>query len=373
MKSPGEYIREELKARGWTQADLATVLQRPLPTVNRILGGKHGLMPEMAIALGQAFGNDPQIWMERESSYRLAKAASEDDDAVRRRAKLFELAPINEIKKRGWIPDTDDVAEIEKSVLALLGTGSVDETPQVSAVMRMTGGGVSVELSPAQRVWCCRVRQLAKMIEAAKFSDDQVARCERALRKLAAFPIEARKTGRVLAEHGIRFVIVEHLSGTKIDGATMWLSDDAPVIGMSVRYDRIDNFWFTLFHELSHVRHRDSISVDSDITGHDELHMGVKPEFERRADAEASASIIDPEELRSFILRVGPLYSETKIIQFAHRVKIHPGLIVGQLHARNEFRSGYRACRDLLAKIREIVTAESLTDGWGKTIELKAG
>ena len=108
VKSPGDFIREELKSRDWTQADLAVVLKRPLPTVNRILQGKHAIMPEMAIALGQAFGDDPQLWMEREVAYRLALAAPEDE-GVARRARMFQLAPINEMKKRGWIPETDDV------------------------------------------------------------------------------------------------------------------------------------------------------------------------------------------------------------------------------------------------------------------------
>ena len=206
---------------------------------------------------------------------------------------------------------------------------------------------------------------------ATKFSDDLVEKCERALRKLAAYPKEVGRTGDVLAEHGIRYVIVEHLNGTKLDGTTLWLSDDAPVIGMSLRFDRVDNFWFTLFHELSHVRHRDAASVDSDITGRDELHSSIKPEFERRADAESAAAIVDPKEMKSFILRVGPLYSREKINQFANRMKVHPGLIVGQLHARNEFSAGFKACREMLVPIRDIVTSQALTDGWDKTIDLK--
>lgn len=49
---PGDYIREELEKRGWSQADLANILRRPLPTVNEIIQGKRGIMPEMAVGLG---------------------------------------------------------------------------------------------------------------------------------------------------------------------------------------------------------------------------------------------------------------------------------------------------------------------------------
>lgn len=63
---PGEYIRDELDARGWTQADLAAIMERPLPTVNQIISGKKAITPETAIELGQAFGTSPELWMNLE-------------------------------------------------------------------------------------------------------------------------------------------------------------------------------------------------------------------------------------------------------------------------------------------------------------------
>ena len=67
--------------------------------------------------------------------------------------------------------------------------------------------------------------------------------------------------------------------------------------------------------------------------------------------------------LRSFILRVGPIYSKERINQFANRVKIHPGVIVGQLQKRKEI--SYAANREMLVKVREYVTSTAVTDGWG--------
>ena len=59
--------------------------------------------------------------------------------------------------------------------------------------------------------------------------------------------------GHILAESGVRFVIVEALPQAKIDGVCFWLDKQAPVIGLSMRYNRIDNFWFVLRHEIEHV------------------------------------------------------------------------------------------------------------------------
>jgi HTH-type transcriptional regulator/antitoxin HigA len=136
---------------------------------------------------------------------------------------------------------------------------------------------------------------------------------------------------------------------------------------MSLRFDRVDSFWHTLFHEFSHIRNKDGLSVDSDVNSHDEPPLIVKSPVERRADEEAAASLIPSDEMKSFILRVGPLYSKERIIQFAHKVKVHPGIIVGQLQHRGEI--GYSANRGMLAKIRNTLIDASVTDGYGHSID----
>lgn len=366
----GELVTRAREARGWSQAELATVLGIPPSRVSEIVQNKKAIDPELAVKLGEAFSDTTaKYWILADAAYRLSLIEEGNGD-VRRRASLLEIAPVREMEKRGWVVNVSDFEDLEKQILALYEISSISEAPQLVSAMRMSSS--YAEITPSQMAWCARVKQLAKLVPAAPYSDDNMPHCIASLRKLAAYTSEAKKVPDVLAKHGIRFVVVEHLPSTKIDGATLWLDDNSPVIGMSVRYDRIDNFWFTLFHELAHVKYRDKMSIDSNITGTDEVELHVKPEFERRADKHASDSLVAPDELLSFIHRIGPLYSEAKINQFANRMKIHPGIIVGQLHARHEFTSGYRAFRGLLTKVRDIVTSSALTDGWGKTIQLKA-
>ena len=73
--APGEYIREEIEARGWTQIDLAEILGRPAQAVSEIITGKRSITPEMARALGDAFGTSAQLWLNLESRYRLARVS----------------------------------------------------------------------------------------------------------------------------------------------------------------------------------------------------------------------------------------------------------------------------------------------------------
>src|SRR3989442_6613209 len=68
---PGEFIRRELAARGWTQAEFAKVIGRPLQTVNQIIKGRKRIIPETAVAIGSALGDSAELWLKLVSSYPL--------------------------------------------------------------------------------------------------------------------------------------------------------------------------------------------------------------------------------------------------------------------------------------------------------------
>jgi HTH-type transcriptional regulator/antitoxin HigA len=88
---PGDFIREELEARGWTQGELARIIGRPIQVVNAIINGKKEITPETAVALGAAFGTSAVLWLNLQVAYRLAQAG-EPDPAIENRARELELA-----------------------------------------------------------------------------------------------------------------------------------------------------------------------------------------------------------------------------------------------------------------------------------------
>jgi len=363
--SPGEYIREELRKRGWGQDDLARVLNRPASRINELVQGKLFISPDVALALSAALGGTPDEWLRREAAYRLATVSNPDTEVVRRRARMYEIAPIRDLQKRGWIAATDDPDELEREVLRFFEMESITDEPAALAVFRKSSP--ESELTPSQKAWCFRAKHLARAIRISPFDHRRMSECEKDLRRLAAFPQEARKVPSLLASFGVRFIIIEPLPGCKIDGAALWIDEGSPVIALSLRYDRVDAFWFNLGHEWSHIKHRDLISIDSDLVGADRLPVAVNSPTERRADTEAAAMFIPPKEFESFILRVSPMISKERIVQFANKIKIHPGLIVGQLQHRGEI--GFHANREMLVKIRDLVVPSAVTDGWGQTID----
>jgi HTH-type transcriptional regulator/antitoxin HigA len=149
----------------------------------------------------------------------------------------------------------------------------------------------------------------------------------------------------------------------------LWLDDHSPVIAVSLRFDRIDGFWHTLLHECKHVKQKDGLAngalLDKDLVGESRI-VEEKPLVEKRADESASDFTIPKSELDNFILRVQPLFSKTKINGFAARLGIHPGIVVGQLQYRKAIP--YSHSREMLAKVRSVITESALTDGFGSVV-----
>lgn len=357
---PGEFVRDELEARGWTQGDLAQIMGRPLQFVNELVAGKKQITPETALGLAKAFGDDDALyWMNLDNVYRL-KTAKPADDAVARRSTLYSRFPVREITKRNWVESSGTLDVVEHRICDFYRIKNLNERPQFSHAAKADQYD---ERTPLQWAWLYRAKQLAEAAHATNYSEPKLRAAVTKLRALLIAPEEIRQIPTVLADAGVRFVIVEFLPGAKIDGAAFWLDDNTPVIALSLRYDRVNNFWFVMRHEIEHILNRDGlVSVDVELTEQIQRKETLPPE-ETRANNAAAEFLVPKAELESFITRVRPLYSEQRISLFAKRIGVHPGLVVGQLQFRDEVP--YTHFHKLLVKVREIITQTALTDGWG--------
>ena len=297
--------------------------------------------------------------MNLESAYQLFRVKHDDGDEISLRAKLYSKAPITEMVRRGWIVPSESVAVLNDQLCRFFGVKHLDEEPEVLRHAARKSTSYSGPPTPPQMAWLCRARQLARIVQVGRYSQHTFDEAVNKLRLLRHAAPEVRHVPRILSDAGIRLVIVQPLASSKIDGACFWI-EDSPVVAVSVRFDRIDNFWFCLMHELAHVRQGDAL-FDTD------LLLAIKdedrPEPERDADQFAREQLVPQKEFESFMLRTRPLYTARNIMVFAHTVGTHPGLVVGQLQFRGEVT--YSNYRKTLVPVRDVITESALTDGWG--------
>lgn len=367
---PGEFIREELAARGWTQADLAEIMERPVQVVNEIIRAKKRVTEETAKELEAALGIEAEFWTRTEALYRL-RNSDPAPSKIARSAAIRQRVPLRLMTARGWLPKTTDVAELEQLVKGFLRVERLEERPQFAMAAKQTL--YDQPLSPIQEVWLLRVRQIAESMVVPRYSEATLRRGIERMRNLLRSPDDARHVPQILSEAGVRLVIVERLPGLKIDGVCFWLSDTKPVIGLSLTRDRIDNFWFVVRHEIEHVLNKDgsdgTVIVDNDLD-----ETADTSAQEQRANAAAADFCVPSSELDDFMKRKGPLYTDLNIRGFAESLALHPGLVAGQLRKRlSRGPLGDKAWMlysKHLVKIRPVILETALVDGFGSSLQI---
>lgn len=206
------------------------------------------------------------------------------------------------------------------------------ETVSAAFFRQGKGARYNSKMDPyALTAWCIRVLSLARknplknkyVKGSVKLSTlQEVAR----LSYFENGPLLAKE---YLEKQGIHLIVAPHLPKTYIDGAAMLLPDGRPVIGLTLRYDRIDNFWFCLLHELAHVAKHLSVSKriivdDLDLRGHE---AASEDKIEKEADEMARNGLIPRKIWKESQVREEP--TTAKLIALSEKLKIHPAIIAG--------------------------------------------
>jgi HTH-type transcriptional regulator/antitoxin HigA len=151
------------------------------------------------------------------------------------------------------------------------------------------------------------------------------------LRQLARLSVKAegpRQAIEKLNAFGISVVILPSLPGTFLDGAAMVNRKGRPVIGLTLRHERIDNFWYTLLHECAHVALHFNEMMKTHEAFIDDMDIRGEDEFEREADALARDSLIPPQIMSETDWNENIGFDELNTL--ASRARVHISIVAGR-------------------------------------------
>lgn len=234
----------------------------------------------------------------------------------------FENLPKKELVERGWISSKDDISSLTDLFRDI-------HSDNANTLFRKSD---SANLSLSS-IWLSKVKSYAeaKVVTSAIPEFNGLSKTE--LKELAQLSPNVSilvELPRILAQKGIAVIYCRSLPGMKVDGAVFRLSSGNPAIGMSLRYPRLDYFWFTLMHELAHVSlHLDII--DNPIL--DDLDIDSESDIEISANRLAKQSFVDRRVWRN----CEPKYDKSidAITNFSESIGIHRSIVAGML--RKEF------------------------------------
>ncbi len=325
--APGETLEEVLESRGMSQAELAERTGRPKKTINEIVKGKAAITPETALQFERVLGIPASFWIAREQNYRESLARAKEAFEFERQADWLDHIPYRAMVRLGWVAAHREKARQLEEVLRFFAVASPSSWQGVWGAT-----GLAFRRSPAfDSVPGAVVAWLRKgELEAAgqKPAEYDADAFKRALERVRLLTRELPRdfasvvTGECNAA-GVCVAFVPELPGTRVWGATRWLTPTRALMQFSLRYKHDDHLWFTFFHEAGHIvlHGRRDVFLEDD--------GGEQNEKEAEADAFAREWLIPDARYRVF-RRLGA-FTCAAASRFAFELGIASGIVVGRL------------------------------------------
>lgn len=330
---PGETIREFLDASRMSQVDLAERTGIDKKTINLIVKGNAPITQDTAIALGRVFDNLGSFWLNLEANYQSAVAVSKQRKSLGAYKDWMESFPYPAMVKAQWVESATKVEERVEQLLKFFKVTSPDAWKKVYGVENFCA---SYRKSPAVRdnlpivsAWLRCGEQIAeKQNIEVDFNEKKFREVLVEIRDLTAlkdFRTIRQEIISLCNSAGVAYAATRELPKLGVNGAMRWFGK-RPVIQQTLRGKSHDSFWFTFYHEASHVlqKQKKRLFLEADnLYAEDQLR-------EAEADAMAGEFLIPRTEYARF-LNETRIMSVQAVKDFAVSVDIHPGIVVGRL------------------------------------------
>ena len=302
--------------------------------VSEVLSGKRAITMPMARALHEHLGIPSEVLL------RQSREAPKDGAA----AVEWTRFPLKALAKRGWIPTVPDLAARAEQLIGGLIEQAGGQRVADAALYRKTETlRANAKTDPyALQAWCWRaLAEAVKMQPDADYAPGAVTLdFLRQVARLSGTADGPKRARDFLHGNGIPLVIVEHLPKTYLDGAALRLGDGRPVVALTLRYDRLDNFWFCLLHELAHVgRHLNAgdAQVFVDDFSLRRLEDGRQDPREQEADEWAEEALIPRRAWDGSDVLTSP--TPMAVLSLAQALHVHPAIVAGRVrHDTGNYR-----------------------------------
>ncbi len=327
LPTPLEAIQFRMEQQGLKNKDLVPFIGSP-SKVSEVLSGRRGLSLAMIRNLVQGLGIPAEVLIGKPG----AALKSDQDVAELRKYPLAEMV------KRGWFPGFNGTLAAAKDQLEDLFdrfVGTVGGQSLRPAFNRQHVRSGSQHDDYALAAWRIRVMSLAAKESLPPYQPGTLtSEFLSKLAQLSYFDAGPKLAREFLNKSGIHLIFERHLPGTHLDGAAMKLPDGSPLVALTLRYDRLDNFWFTLFHELAHVElHLDEDGCEAFF---DDLNdIGIN-RCEKEADAFAQEALIPTRQWKaSGLAKHAPADA---VSRFADQLRISAAIPAGRVrHEQQNF------------------------------------
>lgn len=321
---PGTTIREQLEERGMSQKEFALRMDMSEKHISRLINGDVHLTPDVALRLEYVLGIPARFWNNLEAIYREKCARVEEENAFDEDEELARKFPYKEMSDLGWVEAARSIADKVKNLRAFFEVaklGTLDNLKIPGIAYRRTD--VDAANNYALAAWSQKARMEARKRKVSGINIDKLSKVIPEIREMTRqLPsVFFKKLVSMLADCGIALVMLPHMKGSFLHGATFY-DGNKIVMGLTVRGRDADRFWFSLFHEIGHI-----------LKGHINKPYGPDDADEVVADSFSAETLIPSDAFKEFLAT--KRIDEVSICSFAEEIQIDKGIVVGRLQKCN--------------------------------------
>jgi HTH-type transcriptional regulator/antitoxin HigA len=331
---PGDTIADLLEERDWTQAQLAERLGYTTKHVSQLINGKAPVTEETALKLERVLGSNAAFWLNREAQYRAQLAKLEEQSLLRSWVAWLDELPVKELMHQGIISkcrlDDKHKPGVVKDLLSFFGVASPEDWRKhyvgMQASFRQTRpdqcdvGAISA--------WLRQGEMVAEQLSSPRYNKAKFEKAVGEIRKLTVLAPEVfvPQMRQLCQDAGVVLVLVPSVPRARTSGVARWLNPHRALIQLSLYGKMNDKFWFTFFHEAAHILLHDNQKKDIFL---DDFMSGETLVSQQEAEADQWA--------REFLIpaqhdaELPGLKSKDAVTTFAHKLGIHPAIVVGRL------------------------------------------
>lgn len=339
---PGELLKDELDARDIRQSNLASEISMQPTMLNEIIKGKRAITADIAILLEKALDIPADYWMNLQTQYELDKARIKEKNIQKiQRIEMWQIikqyVPVKHFKKLGYLKN--ELEHDIKVIKDIYNINTIDHLIESVAEYKSEAPAFYRKSEKLQvddvnlLGWSKLVMYHANNEKVKNFDADNLPELKNKLHSIFYKNSNVKeKTKKLLADHGIKLIFQAKFEKTPVDGYSFW-SQNNPAIGLTLRHKRIDNFAFTIFHELGHIFMHLQNNKDIQFIDLEKKNSSNSIE-EREADSFAQESLISKEQWDELISNYS---GDDSIISFGKKHGINSAILLGRVCYETDF------------------------------------
>jgi len=332
---PGVLIKDELDARSdINQKELSKELGVLPSFLNEIIKGKRPVTADIAILLEKILEIPADYWMKFQSQYEIDLARIKEKNIEKIKnieiwGIIKEYVPVNYFKKLGYFKDNleNDI----KAIKSIYNVENIDGLVSTYANNKLSFYRKSDKLKIDEKnmfAWSTLAQYEAKNQKVNTFNFDNIKQLCLSLNNVFYENNDTvKRVEETLKQYGIKLILIQKLEKTPIDGFSFW-SENNPAIALTLRHSRIDNFAFTIMHEIAHIDlhlRKNKNNKFLDLTKKENINN-----CEKEADIFAQQKLI-PVEIWNDILENHLPLNDEKIIELGDSYMINPAILLGRV------------------------------------------